>query len=136
MDLLVVVTPVTAYPLVRGSTYSSVRTIIEAPAGVLAHTVRWARSPLARARGLLGAVPLSQGEALILVGARQVHTFGLRYRIDVLFCDREWKVVHVERDLAPARVSRWVRGADTVIEARAGAFDAVRPGETISVRSG
>ena len=76
---------------------------------------------------------MSRGEALVLVGARQVHTFGMRYRIDVLFCDRDWKVIHVERNLAPARMSRWVHGAHNLIEAPAGAFEAVDVGENVSV---
>ncbi len=126
--------PVTAYPPERRSTYSSVGTVIETSTGVVAHSVRWARTPMARAKGLLARPPLGDGDALVLVGARQVHTFGLRYRIDVAFCDSASKIIHVEHDLGPRRVTRWVRGARVAIEARAGTFHDLCIGKELVVR--
>ena len=64
---------------------------------VLATRIRWARTPSARARGLLRGPPLETGEAIVLEPATQVHTFGLGYPIDVLFCDRKGGVLHVVR---------------------------------------
>lgn len=48
--------------------------------------------------------------------ARQVHTFGMSYPLDVIFCDGEWLVVHVVRDMPPARITRWVRRARYAVE--------------------
>ena len=48
--------------------------------------------------------------------AKQVHTFGMRVPLDVVFCDREWNVVHGVKEMAPRRVSRFVRSAYFVIE--------------------
>lgn len=99
----------------------------------LATNVVWARSPLERMRGLIGS-PLAPGDALVLVGARQVHTFGVRHAIDVVFCDRSWKIVHIARSMRPNRVTRWVRNAVFAIEMRAGEVpDTLRPGETLVV---
>ena len=88
---------------------------------VLAERVRWARLPRARVRGLLDAPPLEPGEALVISPAPQVHTAGMRYAIDVVFCDRSWVVLHVVRNLRPWRVTRWVRSACYALELRAGA---------------
>jgi uncharacterized membrane protein (UPF0127 family) len=50
---------------------------------------------------------------------RQVHTFGLHQTIDVVFCDKELRVLHVAQ-LRPRRISRFVRAADVCIELAAG----------------
>ncbi len=85
-------------------------------------------------RGLIGRARPGPGEALILDGAPQVHTFGLGYPIDVVFCDPEWTIRHVVRSMRPRRVSRWVRGARFAIEFPARAVGAhVAPGMKLSL---
>jgi uncharacterized protein len=100
---------------------------------VLADDVAWASSHPARARGLIGRSPLRAGQALVLDGARQVHTFGMRTPIDVLFCDDSWSVLHVIRSMKPLRVSRWVLRARYVIEMPSGSSSAVGQGDRIVV---
>lgn len=99
---------------------------------VIAHRVRWARSPVERARGLLGH-PLGPREALVIEPARQVHTFGMRYAIDVCFCDREWRVLHVVTHMRPRRITRWVLGARYAVEVEAGGLEGVAPGDQLSL---
>lgn len=65
--------------------------------------------------------------------ARQVHTFGMRYALDVCFCDRGWRVVHVRRSIPRGRVTRWVRRARFAVEMRAGALGDMRPGDQLSI---
>lgn len=72
-----------------------------------------------RARGLLGR--RSVEGVLVLRPCRQVHTFGMRFPIDVAFCDGEGRVLRCA-SLRPWRVSRPVARAAFVIEAEAGAF--------------
>ncbi|MDQ3878461.1 MAG: DUF192 domain-containing protein [Actinomycetota bacterium] len=91
-----------------------------------------AQSFLQRARGLLGRPPLTSGEALILPHARQVHTIGMRYPIDVVFCDEDWTVIKVIAGLRPTRVSGWVRRARWAVELRAGMSD-VQEGDRLEV---
>jgi len=74
----------------------------------------------ARLRGLLGRDRLEG--ALLLRPARSVHTIGMRFAIDVAFCDSDLRVVRII-SLAPNRVSRPVRHGCVVIEAERGAFD-------------
>jgi uncharacterized membrane protein (UPF0127 family) len=100
---------------------------------VIAERVLWARTPRERARGLLGRDALGPGDALILERARQVHTFGMRYPIDVCFCDRAWNVLHVVAPMRPHRVTRWVARAFFVVETRAGRLGALQPGDQLSV---
>lgn len=73
----------------------------------------------ARARGLLGRDALEG--ALLLDRTRSVHTFGMRFPIDVAVCDDDL-VVLCTRRLRPGRVTLPVRHGRRVIEAEAGAF--------------
>jgi uncharacterized membrane protein (UPF0127 family) len=52
----------------------------------------------------------------VIPRARQVHTFGMRYPLDVIFCDGTWVVVHVVRDMPPGRITKWVRRARYAVE--------------------
>jgi uncharacterized protein len=94
----------------------------------LADDVIWARSAWQRSRGLLGRQHLVPGQALVIVGAHQVHTFGMQYPIDVLFCDRAWVVRHGVVCMRPLRMTRWVPAARYAIELRAGVIRDIRPG--------
>src|SRR5450432_926049 len=71
-----------------------------------------------RARGLIG-VEQVEG-ALVLRPCRQVHTFGMRVPIDVVWCSEHGQVLRIAT-LGRRRVSRPVVGARFVIEAAAGA---------------
>lgn len=59
--------------------------------------------------------------ALLLVPARSVHTFGMRFPIDVAWCDSDLRVVRVAQ-MRRRRLSRPVRRAHAVLEAEAGCF--------------
>jgi len=87
----------------------------------------------ARRKGLLGRDAVDG--ALLLRPCRSVHTVGMRFPIDVAYCDADLEV------LAVRTMRRWRVGAPrlrarAVIEAPAGAFDrwGVRPGDRLEVR--
>lgn len=88
---------------------------------------------LARARGLLGRDDFEG--AMVLRPCRQVHTLGMRFPVDVAFCDRSGVVLRVAT-LPPWRLSRLVWRSGFVIEASAGAFDRwqLRPGDHVEVK--
>lgn len=89
-----------------------------------------ARTLLARARG---AIPngVDPDTCLVLPGARRVHTFGMRVALDVIFCDAEWKILHIERALGPRRFSARVPAARWGIEVSAGAADGLSVGDRL-----
>jgi hypothetical protein len=84
-----------------------------------------AETMFARLRGLLGRRGLSSGEGMLLRPAASVHTAFMRFSIDVVFLDREDRVVKVAADLRPWRAAS-CRGARTVLELPAG--EAARQG--------
>ena len=100
---------------------------------VLAGRTIFASDPATRIRGLLGRT-LGHDEALVIEPASQIHTFGMRYRIDVVFCDRDLEVLHISRSVRPWRITRWVRGARYAIELNGGTVpDRLGPGDRLEI---
>ncbi len=87
----------------------------------------------ARARGLLGRDGIDG--VMVLRPCRHVHTFRMRFPIDVAFCDGSGRVLRV-CTLPPGRLSPLVWGAAWVLEAEAGAFArwGVVAGDRVEVR--
>jgi len=92
-----------------------------------------ARTPATRRRGLLGRDGI--GGVMVLEPCRQVHTIGMRFPVDVAFCDRSGRVLRVVT-VRPGRVSRVVWRARFVVEGPAGAFAGwgIHPGVVVAVR--
>jgi uncharacterized membrane protein (UPF0127 family) len=86
-----------------------------------------------RARGLLGRDGIDG--ALLLRPCRHVHSVGMRFAIDVAFCDRAGVVLRT-CTLRPWRLSPLVWRAASVVEAEAGAFArwGVAAGQHLEVR--
>ncbi len=78
-----------------------------------------ATRPLTRMRGLLGRTSLPAGEGILLRPAGSVHTFFMRFPIDVVFLDRDEVVVGIEPSLPPWKTAGR-RGAKAVVELAAG----------------
>ncbi|SRR5712692_1312903 len=87
----------------------------------------------ARSRGLLGRDRFDG--ALVLRRCRNVHTIGMRFSIDIAFCDAAGMVLRT-CSLAPWRVSPVVLRSAFAIEAEAGAFDrwGLRIGDRVELR--
>lgn len=91
-----------------------------------------AASPFSRMKGLLGRSELRPGEGLLLRPASAIHTFFMRFPIDAVFLDRDWRVVGIAGDLAPWRTAGR-KGAKAVLELPAGesARRGLRPGDLL-----
>ena len=99
--------------------------------------VELATSPLTRARGLLGQSGLAPGRALWLAPCRAIHTVGMRFVIDVVFLDREHRVVTVFDALEPYRLAwgGWrAHGALEFAGGEAGRLG-LSPGQRLELRS-
>ncbi|AQW53085.1 DUF192 domain-containing protein [Streptomyces violaceusniger] len=94
-----------------------------------------AASYRARARGLLGRDGMTG--ALLLTPASGVHTFRMRFAIDVAYLDRRLTVVDVHA-LRPGRLGRPRLRARHVLEAEAGALErwGVRRGVRVVITPG
>lgn len=104
---------------------------------VLATTIEIALDSRSRRRGLLGRDGLAEGSALVIAPCESIHTFFMRFPIDVLFVARSGAIVR-----AFANVGAWrLRAAFTAfaaIELAAGAIDrsGTRRGDRVVFESG
>nr|WP_086013655.1 MULTISPECIES: DUF192 domain-containing protein [Streptomyces] len=92
-----------------------------------------AASYRARTRGLLGRDGVTG--ALLLTPASSVHTFGMRFAIDVAYLDRRLTVLAV-RTMRPGRLGLPRPRARHVLEAEAGAMErwGLRAGARVTIR--
>lgn len=60
---------------------------------------------ITRLVGLLKTAPLKQGQGLYIVPCSQIHMFGMKYAIDVVFVDRVGKVVGLCQNIQPGKIS-------------------------------
>ena len=95
---------------------------------VIAERVDVAATHTARAVGLLAKTHFEPGEALWIVPSRGVHTWGMRFAIDVLALDEEGTVVDAVSNLRPWRMRLPRRGTAGVLELPAGTLAASRTG--------
>jgi uncharacterized protein len=86
-----------------------------------------------RTRGLLGRDGIEG--AVVLRPCRSVHTFGMRFPLDVAFCDDDMTVVRCVR-MPRHRLGMPVWRSRSVIEAEAGAFARwnLRPGDRLEIK--
>lgn len=111
-------------------------TVVRSEGGVVCERCVVAGRPLRRMRGLLGRRSLPAGEGILLKPARSVHTFFMRFPIDVVFVDRQLAVLSIAAALPPWRTAAQ-RSAYSVLELAAGECERrrVAVGDVLLVRS-
>jgi uncharacterized protein len=85
----------------------------------VATTLEPAFDSATRKRGLLGRDSLPAGHALIIAPSNMVHTFFMRFPIDILFVTRDGRVVKASANVPARRIVGALRGF-AVIELAAG----------------
>jgi uncharacterized membrane protein (UPF0127 family) len=81
-----------------------------------------ARSSRERRRGLAKMTPLPAGYGL-RIKTCSIHTFGMRFALDLVWLGRDGRVLRVDRGIGPGRMKLCVR-ARSVVETAAGGGDA------------
>jgi uncharacterized protein len=98
----------------------------------VAARVELANTARARLCGLIGRCGLSDGEALWLRPSSGVHTCGMRFAIDVVFLDRDLRIVKLVENLRPFRLTLPHLRAASVLEM--GAHSITRAGLRVGDR--
>ena len=86
---------------------------------VVCETCIVADTALTRMRGLLGRTELPSGEGMLIRPANSIHTWFMRFPIDVVFLDGDLTVLRVRSAVRPWRTAG-CRGAKAVLELAAG----------------
>ena len=66
--------------------------------------ITYCLSPLAKLKGLLGKTYLREHDYYVFAPCKSIHTFGMRFAIDVIFCDKAGHRLKYYRQLAPNRL--------------------------------
>src|SRR3982751_3197618 len=93
----------------------------ELPAGWRVFVAGSLRSRLV---GLAGLAALPARVGLLLPACRSIHTFGMRFALDLVWIGADGRPVRVDRAVRPRRL-RSCRGARAVVEVAAGEGDAL-----------
>ena len=103
----------------------------------IASRVEIAQNPWARMKGLLGRRDLPPGEALIITHCQSIHMFFMKFPIDVIFCDRQNKVLGLCEGLKPFCLSPIFFKASYAIELPPGSIVASKTqiGDQIALNS-
>lgn len=90
----------------------------------LARHPRWALGWFDRLRGMIGRrFAAGEFDAMVFPRCGAVHSWWMTVPIDLVFLDRESKVIRLKSDFRPWRLPAGCRGAVTVIELPAGAIE-------------
>jgi uncharacterized membrane protein (UPF0127 family) len=81
-----------------------------------------ATSAWTRSRGLLGRAGLEPDQGLWIQPTGSIHMWFMRFAIDVVYADREGRVLKLVRGIKPWRMSA-CRGAKVALELAEGAID-------------
>ena len=87
---------------------------------IVSHKMLIANSVMSRMKGLMFSFELPDCDSLLLAPCNSIHTFFMLYKIDVIFLDKNFKVIKVIYDLSPWRVTWFYFKAHQVLEMKAG----------------
>jgi uncharacterized membrane protein (UPF0127 family) len=82
-----------------------IRVINERSGAVLAESLISAHDSQSRRKGWLGRTSAPRGEAIWILPCEAIHCFFMHFPIDVVFLDRELRVIQVRRSVKPWRIA-------------------------------
>ncbi len=109
-------------PLLASNAGRSPALQLERTGQVVAGVIELAQDSRARTRGLLGRSGLTADSVMIIAPCNAIHTFFMRFTIDVVFTDRHGRVVKLCRRVKPWRVAIAVK-AFAALELAEGSID-------------
>jgi len=72
-------------------------------------------------------------DAILLTPCNSIHTFFMKFNIDVLFIDNQMQVIKKIENLRPGQVVTKVNGAKMVIESKYGLFNNIKEGNKLEI---
>lgn len=92
------------------------RTVIRENGATLGDRIIIADTFFRRLKGLMLTKQLPGGHGLLIRPCKSVHTYFMKYNIDVLHLDEAGKIVGMELSLKPGRMGAVIRGTQSVLE--------------------
>jgi uncharacterized protein len=93
---------------------------------IIAASASEARSFTEKFLGLMGKANLPESSGLIIRDTNWIHTFWMRFPLDLIYITRERRVVGLEESLPPNRIGKPFWSAHSVVELNAGVIRATQ----------
>jgi uncharacterized membrane protein (UPF0127 family) len=85
---------------------------------------RLANTFWSRLRGLLGRTSLQEGEGLVLVGEKSIHTLFMKFPLDIVYIDKNYQVLRADENMVPYRLGPFMSRSVYVLEVPVGTIAA------------
>jgi uncharacterized membrane protein (UPF0127 family) len=71
-----------------------------------------------RFKGLMGksSEEIKKMGGLLISPCSQIHTFFMKCAIDVIYLDKEYRIIKIEEEVQPSKCCKYVKGAKCLIE--------------------
>jgi uncharacterized membrane protein (UPF0127 family) len=98
--------------------------LVRDTSAAIGYNIECADTSVRRLIGLLGRRALIAGEGIWIQPSSGVHTFGMKFAIDVVGLDREMRIVKLWRQVKPQRMTALSTKISSVLELASGEIDA------------
>lgn len=78
--------------------------------------IRIADSFVKKLVGLIPLPELKEDEGLFFPNTKQIHTFFMTYYIDVLYLDKDGRILFIESNLKPWKIGKKIKDAQGILE--------------------
>jgi uncharacterized protein len=99
---------------------------------VVGNYVERAETSAERRKGLLGRTELAAGAGLLIAPCESVHSFGMKFAIDVVYLGKDWVVKKIRRGMKPWRISLCLQ-AWAVLELPVAGADGIQVGDRLEM---
>ena len=100
---------------------------------LVADKVSVAKNIFDRVKGLLGHSSLGKGEGMFIIPCNSIHTFFMRFPIDVIFVSRENEILKLIHNMPPWRITSIYRKARGVLELAGGVLSKINAAEGMHI---
>ena len=103
---------------------------------IIVNELHEAKSFFTRLKGLLFKKSISEDEGMLISPCSQIHTFGMKFPIDVIFLSGDFTVLEVLKNIFPNKISRYIPESKYVLELAAGAAEknSISKGQNLVLR--
>ena len=91
---------------------------------IISNNVAVANNFFSRLFGLIFRRKLKKGDCLLIENCKGIHTFGMIYDIDVVFLDKDNRVISTFCNIKPFKIIPFIKNASKVLELQSGSLGA------------
>ena len=87
---------------------------------IISENVIIANTFFKRLKGLMFSKELRDENSLLILSCNAIHTFNMKYNIDVLYLDKNNNILAIDEDMPPGKMGKLVKKAVSVVELPSG----------------